>query len=170
MITAGDKVAGTLASSAANTTCAVISIGRPAAAAAANGASSTASSRARSCSMRGSARWLSVTVSPWPGKCLPQASMPAAASPSAHASARRVTVAAVRPNARSPMIGLAGLVWTSSTGAKSMSKPSAASSRPSAAPTSLASARSASGGWLSWASIGGHCVAGARTRCTTPPS
>ena len=37
---------------------------------------------------------------------------------------------ASRPNARSPMIGFAGFVWTSSTGAKSMSKPSARSSSP----------------------------------------
>ena len=44
-------------------------------------------------------------------------------------------VAASVPNARSPMIGFAGLVWTSSTGAKSMSKPSARSSSPIARPT-----------------------------------
>jgi hypothetical protein len=39
------------------------------------------------------------------------------------------------------MIGLSGLVWTSRTGAKSTSKPSAASSSPMARPTCSASAR-----------------------------
>ena len=47
----------------------------------------------------------------------------------------RATASGVVPNARLPMTGLAGLVCTSSTGAKSQPTPSAASSSPSARPT-----------------------------------
>ena len=63
---------------------------------------------------------------------------------------------ASRPNARSPMIGFAGLVWTSSTGAKSMSKPSARSSSPIARPTCSATRSSSGAGRPSCAIIGGH--------------
>jgi hypothetical protein len=78
----------------------------------------------------GNPRWLSTAVSPWPGKCLPQARTPASARPAASAAARRPTSAAVRPSARSPITGLVGLVRTSSTGARLTSTPRAASSTP----------------------------------------
>ena len=65
---------------------AVISAGmRPAAAR--KGASSIASRRSRGWPKRGSARWLSSSVSPWPGKCLPQESSPPDSSPSEKAAA-----------------------------------------------------------------------------------
>ena len=48
MITARDRVAGTAGSTAEKTTCAVMIIGRPAAAARANGSSSIRFSRSRS--------------------------------------------------------------------------------------------------------------------------
>ena len=65
------------------------------------------------------------------------------------------------------MTGLAGLVCTSSTGAKSQPMPSAAISSPSARPTAAVRAGSPP---APTDSIGGHSVAGARTRCTSPPS
>src|SRR5690606_34363042 len=71
---------------------------------------------------------------------------------------------------RVPECWLASWGWTTSTGAKSTSTPSAASARPRARPTSSASASSSGAGCAAWLSIGGQWVAGARTRCTTPPS
>ena len=139
----------------------------PARAAAANGASSTRRSRSRSWGTTGSSRWESVRVSPWPGKCLPQPTRPAPRSPRQKASACPETASGVVPNARLPITGFAGLVCTSSTGAKSHPTPSAASSSPSARPT--AAVRTASPA-APTASIGGQTVAGARTRCTAPPS
>ncbi len=65
------------------------------------------------------------------------------------------------------MTGLAGFVCTSSTGAKSQPIPRAASSSPTARPTAAVRAGSPA---APTASIGGQTVAGARTRCTTPPS
>ena len=70
---ARDSVAGTPGSSASQTTCAVISDAIPAPDAARKGGSSICSRRARSCVTTGRPTWLSTDVSPWPGKCLPQA-------------------------------------------------------------------------------------------------
>ncbi len=165
-MTRGESVAGTSASRASKTTCAVMSEGtRPRAAR--KGASSTASRRARSCASRGSARWESRCVSPCPGKCLPHESTCASSSPSEKASAYAITLAASRPNARSPMTGFAGFVSMSSTGAKSIVKPSARSCAPSAAAarrTSPASPSAAS------RCIAGSGSTGAFSRATRPPS
>ena len=54
----------------------LIMAGMPASIAARNGMSSHDSSSASVFSMRGSPMWESTAVSPWPGKCLPQQSMP----------------------------------------------------------------------------------------------
>ena len=67
-------------------------------------------------------------MSPWPGKCLPHASTPCDCSAAMNASAALLTASAVVPNERGPMTGFAGLLWMSSTGAKSRFTPSEASS------------------------------------------
>ena len=54
----------------------LIMAGMPALIAARNEMSSHASSSSIVFSMRGSPMWESTAVSPWPGKCLPQQSMP----------------------------------------------------------------------------------------------
>ena len=54
----------------------LIIAGIPASIAARNGTSSVFFSSARLLSMQGRPRWESTAVSPWPGKCLPQQSMP----------------------------------------------------------------------------------------------
>ena len=79
---------------------------------------------------------------------------------------RRDRLGAV-PNARLPITGFAGLVCTSSTGAKSHPTPSAASSSPSARPTAAVRAASPA---APTASIGGQTVAGARDPLHHPPS
>jgi hypothetical protein len=160
-----DSVAGTPGSSASNTTCAVMMAGtRPAAAL--KGASSTWRNRSRSCPNRGSARWLSTSVSPCPGKCLPHAMTPASINPSAKGRAKSMTACAVAPNERSPMMGFSGLVFTSSTGAKFTLKPSTRS----CAPSCLAAARMASGPRLASSEAGGSVSTGSRRRATRPPS
>ena len=79
----------------------------------------------------------------------------------------RATASGAVPNARLPITGLAGLVCTSSTGAKFQPTPTAASSSPSARPTAAVRATSPA---VPTDSIGGQTVAGARRRCTSPPS
>ena len=68
-------------SSALTTMCEVITEAAPARSAAANGTSSRASRTSSGASIVGSERWLSVAVSPCPGKCLRQAATPADCSP-----------------------------------------------------------------------------------------
>ncbi len=88
----------------------------PAAIAALNGTSSTASSRARGCSMTARSRWVSVAVSPWPGKCLAVDSIPPAWMPFRYAVAIRPTKAGSSPKERMLMMGFIGLLLTSTTG------------------------------------------------------
>ena len=56
-------------------------------------------------------------VSPCPGKCLPHAAMPSSCSVRMITAPSRRRPPARSCSARSPMTGLVGLVWTSSTGA-----------------------------------------------------
>ena len=74
------SVAGrpSVGSSAGSRMCDDITASMPAAIAARNGTSSTASSRARGCSTVARSRCVSTAVSPWPGKCLAVESMPPA--------------------------------------------------------------------------------------------
>lgn len=73
-----ERVAGSLeGSSAGKTMCAVMMASTPASTAARKGGSSNSSQAARVCRITGSPTWLSVSVSPWPGKCLAVAATPA---------------------------------------------------------------------------------------------
>ncbi len=87
--TAADRVAGSpLPPLRAGTVMwAVMTAPMPASMAAWKGRSSTESMRARSWGMVGRARWESVSVSPWPGKCLPHARTEALPRPRAKARA-----------------------------------------------------------------------------------
>src|SRR5216684_4289553 len=91
-------------------------------------------------------------VSPWPGKCLTHAATPASCSPATHAADCRATGAAWAPNARTPITGLIGLLFTSATGARSRSMPAAARSAPAAEP----------GGGPPQDPVGGFCAGEAR--------
>src|SRR2546426_8220569 len=62
----------------------------------------------------------SVCVSPCPGKCLIVASIPYSCSPLTYSRTRRDTARGSSPNERVLMIGLAGLLLTSASGAKLM--------------------------------------------------
>ena len=65
------SVAGSPESSrAGKARCAVMIMSMPCAMAALNGGASSCSHCSRVCVMIGNATWLSVAVSPWPGKCL----------------------------------------------------------------------------------------------------
>ena len=65
----------------------------------------------------------SPAVSPWPGKCLAQGSVPVSSIAPTSDATMRATRSGSLPNERSPITVLAGLVSTSATGAKSTSKP-----------------------------------------------
>ena len=72
-----DIVAGRCSgSSCGNRICVVITAGTPARTAFRKGSSSVRSSSSMLLSTQGSARWESVSVSPWPGKCLAEHSTP----------------------------------------------------------------------------------------------
>ncbi len=130
----GDRVAGAPDGSIAGTaTCASMTESTPASTARRKGGSSTASSRSRSTSIVGSETWLSIAVSPWPGKCLAVDSMPPPRRPSMKAAPRRETSSGSSPKERRLITGLAGLLLTSTTGAKAQWMPTA---RPSRAVTS----------------------------------
>ena len=94
------------------------------------GGSSTESSRSRPWGISGSARWESVLVSPWPGKCLAQASTPSAWQPRTNAAARAADAGTVSPQARTLITGLAGLLLTSQTGPSTQLSPSSRAWRP----------------------------------------
>ncbi len=68
-------------------------------------------------SIRGSPRWESPAVSPWPGKCLAQAATPADCRPRTYAAVCRATMSPSLPKERTPMTGLSGLELTSASGA-----------------------------------------------------
>ena len=80
--------------------------------------------------MTGKSRWESTLVSPWPGKCLAQASTPVACTPRVKAAARSLAVCGVSPQARTLITGLAGLLFTSHTGPSTQFSPRARASRP----------------------------------------
>lgn len=103
--------------------CPTITSGAPAAMPAAKGVHSPLRSAASVFSVTAASSWLSWAVSPWPGKCLRQASTPASPSPSTAARTQAAAVCGSAENARLPMTGLSGLVFTSATGAKSSAKP-----------------------------------------------
>ena len=87
----------------------VITAATPASDAAANGTSSRAARVPASTSTTGSARWLSWSVSPWPGKCLAHAATPASWTPISHAAACAATRPGPGPKLRVPMTGLSAL-------------------------------------------------------------
>ena len=107
-----------------------ITASTPAAIAARNGTSSTESRRAQLAAITGSAMCESVPVSPCPGKCLAVASIPWSWRPRTSAATIRPTASGSSPNERVLMMGLAGLLLTSATGAKARWIPTA---RPSSA-------------------------------------
>src|SRR5438132_11223108 len=78
--------------------------------AAANGLSSRFRRTSSGASMIGSSRWESTLVSPWPGKCLPQARTPLASIWVKNESAFSVTASGVFPKDRAAMTGLFGAV------------------------------------------------------------
>ena len=128
--TAGARVAGRSASRASSSRWAVITLATPAAIAERKGGSSTASRRARLWGSRGSSRWESLLVSPWPGKCLAQQSTPSAWAPRRKAAARLDAVAGSSPQARTLITGLAWLLLTSQTGPSTQFRPSSRAWRP----------------------------------------
>ena len=133
-MSAGLSVAGA-SSSAGKRTCAVITAHAPACTAAANGTSSQARRPARPRWMVGRPRWESVRVSPCPGKCLAQAATPASCRPRTKAALWAATRAGSSPKERTPMTGLPGLEFTSTTGARFTLTPAAASARAMSAAT-----------------------------------
>ncbi len=162
-----DSVAGRCSSSEGTSRWPVMMAATPAAIAARNGTKSTACKRSGGLSTRGSSRWESTPVSPCPGKCLPHAARPALCSPWMIATPIRATTSARWLSARSPIAGFVGLVRTSSTGAKSIEKPTARSSAANAAANLAASFSSPD---RPSASIGGHSVSGCLSLATRPPS
>ena len=108
-------------------------------------------------------------MSPWPGKCLPIAITPRACIPSMKAAPSSATRAGSEPNERVPMTGLAGLILTSRSGARSMLIPTADNSSAIAAPTRLASAASPVAA-IAIALGNSTKPRDARKRVTAPPS
>ena len=119
--------------------CAVITMPAPASMPAANGTSSTESSRAMFPVTVGSDECESTSVSPCPGKCLIAATTPASCEPLTNAAASAATRRGSSPNERVLMTGFDGLLFTSTVGAKFTRMPIALASRPIALPTSNAS-------------------------------
>ena len=92
------------------------------------GRNSISRNRPRDAVTTGSSLWESVVVSPWPGKCLPQAITLLSCKPAIVASPKVDTCVGVAPNARSPMMGFSEFVLRSKTGARFMLIPTARSS------------------------------------------
>ena len=122
----------------AATTWDVITASTPASMTARNGTSSRARTTSIGWRTTGRSRCESTVVSPWPGKCLAHAATPAACKPpdEGRAVARR-RAAGSAPNERTPMTGLAGLLLTSTHGARSSVIPAAASIRADGAATAV---------------------------------
>ena len=166
--TVGLRVAGRSGSSAVTTMWEVITETAPPSRAAANGTSSRAASTSASTSTTGSARWLSVAVSPCPGKCFTHAPTPARCTPRVQAATWAATSRGSAPKLRVPITGLSGSEFTSATGARSSVIPSDASSAPTRAPVSSVRARSSAAPSAAAPSTGlGEEVC---SRETSPPS
>src|SRR2546428_230181 len=125
----------------------------------AKGRSSISCSRSSPWDTVGSSLCESAVVSPWPGKCLPQASTPLSCNPAITARPSVSTNSGSRPKARSPMTGFCGLVFTSRTGVRLIFTPIArnslavTSANPDAKETVPASPR-ALGAWRGVAATG----------------
>ena len=105
--TAALSVAGESASQADTTTCEVMTAAAPALTAdRERHAAPGRPGRRRAASTRGSARWLSRSVSPWPGQCLTQAATPVSCRPSVQAATCVATSDGSAPKLRVPMTGL----------------------------------------------------------------
>ena len=162
------SVAGAVGSTADTRRCEVITAAVPASTAAANGSSSLATSTESSTSRTGRLRWLSCAVSPWPGKCLTHAATPVSWSPSSQAATCTATFAGSAPKLRTPITGLSGLLFTSATGPRSRSIPTAASSAPIARPVARVRTRSSATPSAAGPSTG--LPVEAWSRVTSPPS
>src|SRR5213594_2591372 len=81
----------------------------------------------------------SICVSPWPGKCLSVASMPWSRRPRTYSCTKRDTCRGSSPNERMLMMGFAGLLFTSASGAKLTWMPTARPSTAAASPIVYAS-------------------------------
>ncbi len=161
------SVAGT--SSTAGTTRWADMIARvPAAIAARNGASSTASSSSRVAETTGSPRCESTSVAPWPGKCFAQAATPPACRPVTNAATWRETSAGSEPNERTPITGLSGFTLMSATGARFSVMPAARSS--SARARAICSVSATSSIVPSASGPGSELPRLASRRVTSPPS
>lgn len=88
----------------------------PASTAARKGGASSSSHCSRVCVMTGKPVWLSVAVSPCPGKCLAHAATPERWYPVTSAATSSATASGSAPKDRTPITGLAGLTFTSATG------------------------------------------------------
>ena len=133
--TAAERVPGSSEPvKAGNAMCALITTSAPAAIPARNGTSSIESSRAYPDAINGRPMCESIWVSPWPGKCLSVASIAWSCSPRTYSVTSRDTVRGSSPNDRILMIGLAGLLLTSASGAKLTWMPTARPSTAAAAP------------------------------------
>ena len=127
-------VAGTVSISG-NTTCAVITQRTPARIAAWNGTRSVSRSCCSDAPTTGSTRCESVSARPCPGKCLAHAATRWDWMPSVNAAVCAATRPGSAPNERTPMIGFAGLLSMSTSGARSRLTPPSASIAPMLAAT-----------------------------------
>jgi hypothetical protein len=112
--------------------------------------------------------WLSVAVSPWPGKCLAVDTIrPSRWYPFTWAATSSATSAGSDEIERTPITGLSGFTLTSASGAKSVVMPTDFSSRPPIAPAVRANAAER----VAPSAIPpGNWVAGGPTRTTEPYS
>ena len=151
-----------------STTCAVISSRHTAAASARKGTSSTRSSRSRGVL---DARQLEVAVErrvAVSGEVLAAGATPSRQALREGELRASATASGSRANARSPITGFAGLRVDVERPARSRGR---CADRASSRPSAPATARVSSGVPASPSRrIGGHCVQGARSRCTRPPS
>ena len=138
---AGTSVAGVEScETAGSAMCALITAAAPAAIAARKGRSSIWSMRWRDAETIGRALCESVSVSPWPGKCLIVAATPVSCTPRTNAALKRATAFGSSPNDRTLITGLAGLLFTSTAGANATWIPIARDSSPMMRPAACACA------------------------------
>ena len=122
--------------------CEVMIVRVPAAMAARNGTNSRSRRVSRGRSTTGRARCESVAVSPCPGKCFALAATPVDWSPRTHAAAWRAASAGSAPKLRTPITGLSGLEFTSTSGANATVHPVATRASPTARATRSVRSRS----------------------------